>query len=97
MAQTLVTPETMVTLAGGIEGKIGDWNTAVNSIYRLAAEMDAMWDGDANDAFNAQFADDKVKFQKLSTVMTDYTTAIKTAAKNYTAGEAEAKTIVTRR
>ena len=29
MAQTKVTPETMNTLATGIEGKIDDWSTAV--------------------------------------------------------------------
>lgn len=97
MAQTLVTPETMITLAGGVEDKIGDWNQAVQTIYKLAAEMDAMWDGDANNAFNARFDDDKTKFQRLSTVMSEYSSAIRTAAQNYMNGEAEAKGIVERR
>ena len=97
MAQTLVTPETMVTLANGVDDKIGDWNTAVQTIYRLAAEMDGMWDGDANDAFNARFDENRPKFERLSNVMAEYTNAIKQAAQNYMNGEQEAKTIVERR
>ena len=97
MAQTLVTPEVMISLATNIEAKIEDWNTAVNKIYQLQAEMDAMWDGDANDSFNALFEADKVKFNQLSSVMQEYASAIKQAANNYIQGEQEVNTIVQRR
>ena len=96
MAQTKVTPETMTQIASSIEGKIGEWNQAVQKIYQLAAEMDVMWDGTANDAFNARFASDKTKFQQLATVMAEYAKAIKTAAQNYVTTEQEVKTIVQR-
>ena len=96
MAQTLVTPETMITLANGVEEKIDEWGQAVNKIYELSAEMDVMWDGDANNAFNARFGEDRTKFNQLSTVMSEYATAMKTAASNYIAAEEEATTIVQR-
>lgn len=96
MAQTLVTPETMISLANGVEEKIGDWNQAVTKIYQLASEMDAMWDGTANDAFNTRFNNDKQKFEQLSTIMSEYAAAIKTAAQNYMTTEEEVTTIVQR-
>ena len=96
MAQTKVTPETMNTLATGIEGKIDDWSTAVTTIYQLIAEMDAMWDGDANDAFNQRMQDNRQKFNRLAQVMSEYVQAIKKAASNYASGEAVVSQIVKR-
>ena len=96
MAQTKVTPETMNTLATGIEGKMDDWSTAVTTIYQLIAEMDAMWDGDANDAFNQRMQDNRQKFNRLAQVMSEYVQAIKKAASNYASGEAEVSQIVKR-
>ena len=96
MAQTLVTPETMITLANGVEEKIADWNQAVTKIYELANEMDVMWDGTANDAFNSRFEEDRTKFEQLSTIMSEYATAIKTAAQNYMTTEEEVTSIVQR-
>ena len=97
MAQMTVTPETMGTIAGDIEGKIGEWNDAVQKIYKLKEEMDAMWDGSANDTFNNLFADDAPKFNNLSTLMQDYATAIRTAANKYIQSEEEVKSIVSKR
>ncbi len=96
MAQTLVTPETMITLANGVEEKIGDWNQAVTKIYELANEMDAMWDGTANTAFNTRFDENRTKFEQLSTIMSEYATAIRTAAQNYMTTEEEVTSIVQR-
>ncbi len=97
MAQMTVTPETMGTIAGDIEGKIGEWNDAVQKIYKLKEEMDAMWDGSANDTFNNLFAEDAPKFNNLSTLMQDYATAIRTAANKYIQSEEEVKSIVSKR
>lgn len=97
MAQIIVTPEQMNILAGNIEEKIQEWQEAVQKIYQLHGEMDAMWDGTANDSFNAIFIEDKTKFENLAAMMQEYATAIRTAASNYIAGEEEVKGIVTRR
>ena len=96
MAQTKATPQTMITLATQVEDKISDWNQAVTKIYSLASEMDAMWDGTANDAFNTRFDQDRTKFEKLATVMSEYATTIKTVAQNYMTTEEEVASIVRR-
>ncbi|MEF9916843.1 MAG: WXG100 family type VII secretion target [Lachnospiraceae bacterium] len=97
MGQTIVTPEQMNVMATSIEGKIQEWQSAVQKIYQLHAEMDGMWDGTANDSFNLIFKEDEIKFNNLSNIMREYSNAIKTAANNYIAAEEEVKSIVTRR
>lgn len=92
-----VKPEEMNAVAGNIEGKITEWQAAVQRLYTLHNEMDAMWDGTSNDAFNQVFSEDLVKFNQLTKLMADYSTAIKTAANNYVSGEQEVQSIVTRR
>ena len=84
MGKMTVTPQTMNTIANDIENKLKD-------------EMDAMWDGTANDAFNNMFAEDAPKFNNLAKLMQEYSTAIKTAANKYIQGEEEVKGIVSKR
>ena len=81
-----VKPEEMNTVASNIENKISEWQ-----------EMDAMWDGTANDSFNQNFQGDLQKFNALTNLMQEYVVAIKTAANNYISGEEEVKSIVTRK
>ena len=50
-----VKPEEMNTVASNIENKISEWQAAVQKLYTLQQEMDAMWDGTANDSFNQNF------------------------------------------
>ena len=77
--------------------KINDWNSLVQQLWSLMEELDAMWDGDANEAFNALVTEDKPKFERLAQMMETYKTAIDTAASKYDSGEAEVKNIVSTR
>ena len=97
MGKMTVTPQTMNTIANDIENKINDWTDAVQKFYKLKDEMDAMWDGTANDTFNNMFAEDAPKFNNLAKLMQEYSTAIKTAANKYIQGEEEVKGIVSKR
>ncbi len=97
MGKMTVTPQTMNTIANDIENKINDWTDAVQKICKLKDEMDAMWDGTANDTFNNMFAEDAPKFNNLAKLMQEYSTAIKTAANKYIQGEEEVKGIVSKR
>lgn len=92
-----VKPEEMNTVASNIENKISEWQAAVQKLYTLQQEMDAMWDGTANDSFNQNFQGDLQKFNALTNLMQEYVVAIKTAANNYISGEEEVKSIVTRK
>lgn len=97
MSKITVTPAEMNQIASNIEEKISDWNQAVTKIYSLKDEMDAMWDGTANDTFNNMFAEDATKYNTLSSIMSDYAAAIRTAANKYIEAEQEVKTIVSTR
>lgn len=97
MAEIKVTTEGMRGAANDFSAKMSEWESMVNQIWSLLAELDAMWDGEANEAFNALIAEDKPKFERLYAMMETYKDAIATAAQKYEEGEAEIKNIVTTR
>ena len=92
-----VNTDNMRSTATVFQEKINDWNSLVQQRWSLMEELDAMWDGDANEAFNALVTEDKPKFERLAQMMETYKTAIDTAASKYDSGEAEVKNIVSTR
>lgn len=92
-----VNTDNMRSTATVFQEKINDWNSLVQQLWSLMEELDAMWDGDANEAFNALVTEDKPKFERLAQMMETYKTAIDTAATKYDSGEAEVKNIVSTR
>lgn len=92
-----VNTDNMRSTATVFQEKINDWNSLVQQLWSLMEELDAMWDGDANEAFNALVTEDKPKFERLAQMMKTYKTAIDTAASKYDSGEAEVKNIVSTR
>ena len=97
MAEIKVSTEGMRNAANDFEAKMSDWKAMVDNIWGLLAELDAMWDGDANTAFNALVDEDKPKFERLYSMMEEYKNAINTAAQKYDDNEEEVKGIVTTR
>ena len=97
MAEIKVTTEGMRNAANDFAAKMGEWEGLVNMIWIALAELDAMWDGDANESFNALIAEDKPKFEKLYAMMEVYKDAITVAAQKYEDGEIEIKNIVSTR
>ena len=92
-----VNTDNMRSTATVFQEKINDWNSLVQQLWSLMEELDAMWDGDAHEAFNALVTEDKPKFERLAQMMETYKTAIDTAASKYDSGEAEVKNIVSTR
>ena len=92
-----VNTDNMRSTATVFQEKINDWNSLVQQLWSLMEELDAMWDGDANEAFNALVTEDKPKFERLAQMMETYKTASDTAASKYDSGEAEVKNIVSTR
>ena len=92
-----VNTDNMRSTATVFQEKINDWNSLVQQLWSLMEELDAMWDGDANEAFNALVTEDNPKFERLGQMREIYKTAIDTAASKYDSGEAEVKNIVSTR
>lgn len=89
-----VSTEGMRSAANDFEGKMNEWKALVDNIWSLLGQLDAMWDGDANNAFNALVEEDKPKFERLYTMMEEYKSAIINAAEKYEANEEAVKTVV---
>ena len=99
MAKMVVDTEAMRRTAGEFEQEIGYWHDLVDQIWRAMTDLDAMWDGDANEAFNALVTEDKIeedkpKFTRLEEMMNLYKDAITKAAGKYEEAEGEVSQIV---
>ncbi|MCL2287256.1 MAG: WXG100 family type VII secretion target [Firmicutes bacterium] len=97
MGKIYVTPEQMDASARNVQNYADQWWTAVTNIKQYVEELNAMWDGKASEGFRATFAQDAAYFVKLSELLTEYYTAINTAAIYYAEGEKEIYSIVTSR
>ena len=80
---------------------INDMNTdfrgltgLVDGIYQDMKELDAMWDGPANDAFNVQFENDRQDFLELCKEIQKYIEKVDLAKKEYNNCESKVADIV---
>lgn len=89
-----VDPEAMANQAKIMDGLIGQWSDSVRDITTLKDEIDAMWDGLANETFNARWENDLNKYNNLQVVLESYRRAIEEAATKYSDYENEIASIV---
>lgn len=89
-----VETEVMFNEVNNLDNLIGEWNNCVQTIDRYKVELDAMWDGLANDQFNARWVDDLNRYNKLASVLEEYRRAVKHAAEQYEQYEADIAAIV---
>lgn len=89
-----VNPEEMNNQAGTLDNLIGNWSDSVNEITSLKQELDAMWDGLANDTFNARWEQDLHKYNSLQVTLDNYRRTILKAVAQYEAYETEIAAIV---
>lgn len=89
-----VNPEVMNEQGSTLDKLIGEWASSVSEISSLKQELDGMWDGLANDSFNARWENDLNKYNQLQVTMESYRRAISEAVANYESTELEIKTIV---
>jgi WXG100 family type VII secretion target len=95
MAQNLYDLDAMTTIANQLSDLVADWKTSTDTLYTTYDELDSMWDGDANDAFNAKFInEDKDKYNKLAQAMEEYVEVIRQAVETYRTAEEEVANIV---
>lgn len=94
MSKIEITPEMMNSIGKDLGQKIEEWNTAVKTIYTLHTELDAQFEGEANNRLNARMAEDQPKYNALSELMTAYTNEILKASADYVAADQEAATAI---
>lgn len=55
----------------------------LDNMYTSVNTLDGMWDGKANNAFNAQFADDHTRFSEICTAIEKLISDMQEAANKY--------------
>ncbi len=89
-----VDPEAMTQQANTLDNLTGQWSDSIREITGLKQELDAMWDGLANDQFNARWEEDLNKYNSLTVVLESYRRTIEEAVKKYEEYEQEIAGIV---
>ena len=89
-----VNPEIMSEQAKVPDNLIGEWSDSVREITALKVELDDMWDGLANDQFNARWENDLNKYNNLLVVLESYRRAVENAVSQYEAYENDIAAIV---
>ena len=97
MTEIKVNTENMRTTANAFQDKIDEWKGLVNQLWSLTEELNGMWEGDANAAFESLIESEKPKFEELSRMMLTYKEAIDKAAQKYESMEGDVGRIVSTR
>lgn len=96
MATTEVMTAKLTEVAKTVNELIQKYNKSVVRVYEIGGELDAMWDGEANQKFNSQFANDREKFNAMANLLARYTETLNQAATIYAKAESDAiQTIAT--
>jgi len=85
------------TLAGDIselQNALGNARNALTQMFNHLTELDAMWDGSANDAFRKQFANDYENAKNLCNTIDSLLGNMRYAREQYDACENEVNSIV---
>ena len=90
MALNRINTQEMRAVANEVEQLAADYAKQVQMLYEAGGELDKMWDGDANDAFNTQLGQDQPRFEAMNKVIGQYVQALRDSAEVYDASEAEA-------
>lgn len=73
---------------------MNNMNTLINQIYSEIAELDGMWDGSANNAFNVQFQKDSEEFKRICNEISKFIDKMEFAKTEYNKCENKVDEIV---
>lgn len=69
--------------AGELDDLLKQVRSNLDNMYTSVNALDGMWDGPANDSFNAQFQSDHTSFSDICTVIEKLISDMQEAAKKY--------------
>ena len=82
------------TSINGLENIIRDIKSEINAAYEGINHLDSMWDGEANAAFNRQFALDYNRLMEICGVLETYNGRLAQVKRQYDTGESNVADIV---
>ena len=70
-----------------LEEKLANTNADIKDLYNNISELNTMWKGSANNAFNTQFNNDMNIMLEISSTLKEYIKSLKDARKTYVSCE----------
>jgi WXG100 family type VII secretion target len=86
---TEVTTSKLTQVATTLGELIGQYNGEVDRFYTASAEMDSMWEGDANRKYAATLASDRERFDAMAKILQCYVDVLEQDAATYSKAEAD--------
>lgn len=83
MSDFKVTPSVLKSNADTLTDLNARFKGSVDSLVTSEGALNAMWDGEANDAFHAAFMTDKAKMDEFSRLIEQYTERLRQIAARY--------------
>ena len=83
MSDFKVTPSVLKSNADTLTDLNARFKGSVDSLVTSEGALNAMWDGEANDAFHAAFMTDKAKMDEFSRLIEQYTERLRQIAVRY--------------
>lgn len=83
MSQFKVTSSVLTSQASELSDLNGRFKSAVEQLVTAEANLNSMWDGEANDAFHASFMTDKSKMDEFYNLIIQYVERLNSIATRY--------------
>ena len=97
MSDYQVTPSVLESNADRLTELNARFKGSIESLTNSENTLNAMWDGDANDAFHAAFMTDKGKMEEFSRLIEQYTERLRQIAARYNQTEVNTTNIASTR
>jgi WXG100 family type VII secretion target len=79
----------LMQVANNLENIIREYHNNVEKFYNCGAEIDQMWDGDANNKFVYILANDRARFNAMKTILQQYVDVLRRDASAYEKAEVD--------
>jgi len=97
MAEIKVTPQELKTKAETLQNFNTQFRSAVEKMVGYVSQLNGMWEGEAKEAFNKAFNDDKGKMDQFAQNIEKYVQALLESASQYENAEKTATSLASQR
>lgn len=90
MADFIITPESLDTMAATLRRELGDIQSTLDELERKIGELESSWDGKARDAYSKAQRDWSAKFNDMKMILNGIADMTERASTRYAEGGAAA-------
>lgn len=97
MAEIKVTPQELRTKADSLQSHNTNFRSEVDKMMGYVSQLNGMWEGEAKEAFNKAFDEDKGKMEQFAQNIDKYVQALRDSAEQYETAEQTATSLASQR